>query len=1026
MHRYRARLGWRFPSFLMTVVMSLCPVVHGSIFTVTTTNDGGSGSLRQAILDANSSSGNSIYFNLTGTPPFTINLTNALPAINAPMTIDGRTQTGYSNAPLVELNGTSAGPAAAGLQLSAGYSSVFALAINRFKGHGLVVNSISNVIQGNFIGTDTGGILARGNGTNGIYVTSAGNQIGGIYASNANLISANDTGIYVFNTSGSVIQGNWIGLSRKGTNALGNAKNGIILDSNGGSTTGNIVGGTNGAARNVLSGNGQSGIYLNGSGTTGNFIQGNFIGTDSAGSLAVSNSGDGITIFNAPGNTVGPSNVISGNALSGISLSGGTATGNVFSGNFVGTDATGKFALGNRFDGFYLTNASANQIGGAGAGNVISGNFQNGILLVGGANSNLIRGNLIGLAVDGTNALANRYDGILISGGAGNTLGGIKSGNGNIISGNGTNGIFIGLSNDCFNVIVGNYVGTDIAGLKARPNGLDGILIQGCTNTVGSGNIISGNALAGIFISGASGGGAGNVMSGNYVGLDATGASGLGNGNDGVDLAAGAIGNVIGPNNVISSNGFVGIYLTNTSGNVISGNYVGTDATGTFSAGNHQGGIQVDHVTQTNWIGDAAGAGNVISGNNYYGVYLLGCSAQVVQANYVGVNASGNGGLGNNSGGVFLQNCNNNLIGGPGAGNVISGNGGNGFPEVFFTNSSGNYFQGNTVGLNAAGNAVVANNSDGINFMNSSSNVIGGVGAGNIISGNHAGLYFTNAASWNIIKGNLIGVAADGLSPFGNATHNVQFDSGCTNNILGGVNAGEGNVIAFAQSIFAGVRLRTNAFNNLISGNCIFSNGALGIDLGNAGTNSIIHLQTGVAGTNANRLQNYPVITNAVSGTATLIRGSFDSAPNKSYALEFFASPSGDVSGNGEGQMFLGKTNLVLGNVSPTNFTFVLPATMPAGWVITATATDSANNTSEFSNWLPASFVPQLQTGTRLVAGQFTISWTNNGGNFSLMQSTNLNPPLWLPTGIASATNGVYSVLMVPSNPANFYRLMAQ
>ena len=220
--------------------------------------------------------------------------------------------------------------------------------------------------------------------------------------------------------------------------------------------------------------------------------------------------------------------------------------------------------------------------------------------------------------------------------------------------------------------------------------------------------------------------------------------------------------------------------------------------------------------------------------------------------------------------------------------------------------------------------------------------------------------------------------------------------------------------------------MRTNAFNNLISGNRIFGNDALGIDLGNVGVNPNIPLQTGVAGTNANHLQNYPLITNVVSGTATLIRGSFDSAPNKSYALEFFSSPAGDASGNGEGQVFLGQTNLVLGNISPTNFSFMLPTTVPVGWVITATATDSANNTSEFSKWLPASFVPQLQTATRLVSGQFTLSWTNNGGSFSLMQSTNINPPLWLPTGIASPTSGVYSVLMIPSNQANFYRLMAQ
>lgn len=1079
----------------MTVAIFVCAVAEGGVFTVTNVNDSGAGSLRQAMTDALTNSGNTINFYLTGTPPFTINLASALPVVGNPLTIDGRTQPGYSNAPLVELNGTNADSGVVGLQLNAGYSSVFALAINRFASNGITVSGPSNVIQGNFIGTDPTGNLARGNKSYGICVKSAGNQIGGIYATNGNVICGNDTGIYLLNASGNVIQGNWIGLGFNGTNALGNANNGILV--NGGN--GNQIGGPNAGARNVISGNGQSGLYLNTASATRNLIQGNYLGTDVSGSLGITNLGDGITLNGAPGNTIGPSNVISGNALSGIQMMGATAKTNVVIGNFIGTDASGKIALGNRYDGLYLTNAPANQIGGTtvGTGNLISGNLQNGIVFIGGGNSNAVQGNLIGLANGGTNALPNRWDGILISGGSGNVIGALKGGGGNFISGNGTNGVFIMLTNDCFNLIAGNYIGTDVTGEKAVPNSLVGVLIQGCTNTVGGNNVISGNGQQGVVLSGVNGSAAGNVVMENYIGLDANGANGLGNGNAGVGISS-AAGNVIGPFNVISGNGYVGIYVIGpgAGGNVISGNYVGTDAsgattvpnnasgifvqattsgtiggtnagdgnlisgnssygvlltnsTGFFVAGNYVGldvngttaiknsgsGIYIANASLANWIGGSTTtARNVISGNNNSsgscGIWVIGSAAQVIQGNYVGTDASGTYAVGNSGMGIYLQNSTNNFIGGINAGNVIAGNGtaANNNYEVRLDYSPQNNIQGNYVGLNAAGMTGLGPiTADGIYLSYSSGNVIGGSlsGADNVVSSNHAGMFFDHA-SQNIISGNIIGLASDGSNPLGNNYHGVEFYTGSTNNFLGGVNPGTGNRIAFAKTGYAGVRVRTNAFNNLISGNCIYSNGTLGIDLGNVGTNPIIHLQAGGAGNDANRLQNYPILSNAVSGTATLIRGSFDGALGKTYALEFFASPVGNTNGYGEGRTFLGQTNLVLGGVSPTNFSFVLPATVPAGWVVTATATDATNNTSEFSNWVTTSPVPQLQTRTNSSAHQFTLSWTNTGGSFSLLQSSNLNPPQWTPTGVTSPTNGIYSVPVSATNPANFYRLLAQ
>ena len=1083
-------------------------IVWGDTYTVTTTSDSGAGSLRQAISTANTNAGaDIIVFQITGTKPFTISLASPLPVVSDPLTIDGETQPGYSNAPVVELNGVGAGSGAVGLQLDAGASgsSVLGLAINRFSAQGLVLNGTSNVIQGNFIGTDTSGTVARGNTGIGIWVKSPGNLIGGTNTGDGNLVSGgNDTGIYV-QSGGNTIQGNWIGVNFKGTNALGNINNGIAINGGGG----NVIGGTNAGAGNIVSGNGMSGVYLNGTGATGNLIQGNYLGTDVSGSLVVSNKGDGITLNNAPNNTLGPGNVISGNT-NGISLIGSQATANVIIGNFIGTDATGKIALGNRLYGIYLTNSPANTIGGttANTGNLISGNFLHGILFYGGSSSNVVAGNLIGLAVNGTNALPNQQAGILINGGVANTIGGTSQTARNIISGNGINGVYIGLPGDCFNLIAGNYIGTDISGRKPVANTRAGVWIQGCSNIIGgqnigkvtSRNIISGNGQQGIVI-GTNSSARGNQILGNFIGLDATGLTSLGNGNAGIGIS-GAAGNQIGSanaseRNVISGNGDAGIFIivTGATGNVIQGNYIGTDSTGTSALGNTKEGIYAESVggntigglsagmgnvisgnnssgisltnatgfaiagnyvglnaagtaavrnsgegvaisraASTNWVGGSSvAARNVIAGNGTYGVHLINSTAQIVQGNYIGTDVSGNYAVANSSGGIGVDNSTNNLIGGVGAGNLVSGNGALNFPSIRLNTAFGNSIQGNWIGVNAAGTAALGNLDTGIYLLNATSNVIGGTvtGSGNVVSGNGAnGLYF-KSASLNTVQGNFIGLAADGFSPLGNAQHNVQFDVGSTNNILGGLLPGAGNSIAYAKTgslgSYAGVRVRTGAYNNLISGNSIFGNDALGIDLGNQWTNPNIDCESGVAANAANLGQNYPILSNAVSGTATLVRGMFDSAAGKTYALQFFASPSGDPTGYGEGQLFLGQTNLTLQAGCATNFAVTLPTTAPAGWVITATATDTAGNTSEFSNWILASSVPGLQLVQNPGAAQFMIVWTNSGGSFGLLQSTNLNPPVLWTAGPASIlSNGNYSVLINPTNLAVFYRLLAQ
>ena len=183
----------------------------------------------------------------------------------------------------------------------------------------------------------------------------------------------------------------------------------------------------------MISGSGQLGIWIRGPGAAGNVVQQNLIGTDISGTLDFGNRFPGIWIDRAPGNLIGGTspaarNVISGNDQSGVYLSGTTATGNILQGNYIGTDITGSVDLGNSFAGVNLFDSPDNLIGGASpcAGNVISGNDQTGVFLRGvSADRNLIQGNLVGTDATGMAELPNATIGIVIFQGSDNVIGGV-------------------------------------------------------------------------------------------------------------------------------------------------------------------------------------------------------------------------------------------------------------------------------------------------------------------------------------------------------------------------------------------------------------------------------------------------------------------------------------------------------------------------------------------------------------------------------------------------------------------------
>jgi titin len=893
---------------------------------VTTTNASGPGSLQQAILDANATNGlDTIIFQIPGTGVHTISPTNALPSISDPVVIDGTTQPDYSGAPLIQISGANAGATSDGLRLTAGSSTILGLAINGFGGAGIHVQlpGGTNFIQGNYIGTDPTGTLSRGNGSaaqsGGVWIDgSSGNWIGGPYPTNRNLVSGNTgPGVYLLNCAGNTVQGNLIGTSASGAAALGNSNNGISLYNAGG----NQVGGTAAVARNLISGNGGSGVYLSGSGATGNLVQGNYIGTDTNGSLALPNAGDGVTVNGAPANTIGAANLLSGNSQSGLSLNGAGAGSNLVQGNYIGTDASGKHALGNQYSGVTVFGGNSNLVGGttAAARNVVSANKLSGIYITTNSAGNLVQGNYIGVDATGTNALGNAANGISIDSANSNTVGGATPGATNIISGNTNYGIEIYNTGATGNSIQGNYIGTAVTGQFALANQLSGVHIQSSGNTIGgiltgAGNLISGNGQDGIFLDGASA--ANNLVQGNFIGTVASGTSGLGNGRGGVGIS-GAPGNTIG--------------------------------------------------------GTASSAGNVISAN---------------------ANAAGQSGI-----------------------------------WLFTSGAAGNLIQGNKIGTDVTGTQPLGNTYEGIYLDSAPSNTIGGIvaGAGNLISANHTrGILLTNAA-WNVIQGNLIGTARDGLSDLGNQWYAFECTN-ASNNMIGGTNPAAGNCLAWSQLNGGygcpGARIRGGSTNDAILGNAIFSNLGLGIDLGTYGVNANISCD---ATAGDNMAQNYPVLTEAVSGRGIGISGTLNSRPNAKFLLQFFANPvcgSSSFPNNGQGQLYLGQMSVVTSNNCNTSFVAALPGSVPAGYVITATATDSANNTSEFSACVTAGLVPGLSVSPS-TNHQVTLAWTNAPTGFVLEQSTNLSPPIqWTAvTNMPVLTNGQFVLSLPAGTGSRFYVL---
>jgi hypothetical protein len=439
-----------------------------------------------------------------------------------------------------------------------------------------------------------------------------------------------------------------------------------------GAVDGLVIAGGNSTVRGLVIDNFASGsafvLKLNGS----DVVAGDFVGTDVTGEAAAADYVGIVTNPNEPilstGNTIGGDapvdrNIISGNNYIGIDID----NANLIEGNYIGTDRSGTYAVAN---GTGIVVGSNNTIGGmtttpgAGAGNVISGNTGFGIQL---GNQNLVAGNVIGTTATGLAALGNS-GGIL--GGSYNTIGGTTPGARNIISGNTSGGIAdpgVSISGP-YNLIEGNYIGTDITGTTLLGNPGGGIVISSSYNTIGGTTAAARNTIS-------------NGFAGNPIGIAQGGGQ------------------------------------PPVLGNMVQGNYIGTDVTGTQALPNETGIVLTGGVYDTLIGGTVPGASNVISGNNNESLIILqgeDTAAQeagdtdiptntLIQGNFIGTDKSGAmllGDHGNAETGIYIVDANNTTIGGtvPGAGNTIAFNGGYG---VYINAGSGNSILGNSIFANS-------------------------------------------------------------------------------------------------------------------------------------------------------------------------------------------------------------------------------------------------------------------------------------------------------------------------------------
>jgi len=909
------------------------------------------------------------------------------------------------------------GNARSGIQITEGATNNTVGPGNVISGNGecgIIVQmqtTIGNRIIGNLVGTTVDGMGPLGNGTHGILMNAPSNLIGGYNVEERNVVSANGyIGIEIgsiIDIHGDTVRGNYIGTDITGNGALFNSAADLALNN----TSFNIVGGMENGARNVM---GSMGI--GNEGAHDNQVMGNYIGlrADGTGPIDAEVLRSGILISDASDNTIGPGNVISGVEY-GIYITEYfgvdevITTNNKIIGNLIGTNANGDGPVSNT-EGIRIENVSGIQVGGylVKERNVISGNDIGVHIFGDDAQSNVVAGNYLGTNKAGTGRISN-YNGVRITEGRNNLIGGPEEGALNVISGNTHNGVWIigtGTADSLGNAVQGNYIGLAANGVDPLGNEAMGVAIRLAGGNLIGGpedahrNIVSANGTPntlnfGIYIE-LGHPDRGNTVQGNYVGTDVSGMYDVGNISTAIQITNASKNKIL--ENLVSGNG-AGIYSYEsedpgqyvTRNNIISRNRVGLKANGTEWLGNDYAGIVVNRGNENLVGGLSPGEGNIVVGSGTIGIRLFdNADGNRVLRNYVGTNSEGEIAMPNNTGISLETGVNNNIVGG----NTIA------FNELVGIDIGPGVSENHL-----EGNRIIGNGGEGI-YLAGEDNVIGGPNDAyrNMINGPAGGIVIAPDGTGNLIQNNFIGTDETGTKDLAEGEYDGIQIGGTNNVVRDNLVSGYGgdgidiscqpesgtipnnNLVEFnsiglsysgvdfipnqngiflnsamnnsiinnevAGNLQYGIHIIDDAgptINNRISANSIHDNGMLGINLG---TDEVTQNDDVILDPDdgPNNLQNFPVLDSiSFSSDDVKVGGFLKSNSDATYIIEFFSSTVGDNSSYGEGTTFLGADTLMTNDIGYVAFVTNIPLAYYSGQVITATAIDQDGNTSEFS-----------------------------------------------------------------------------
>ena len=638
---------------VLSLFLIAAHIAAASDYVVTTTADSGEGSLRVALNGVSGSymGTSTISFNIPtsdsgfdpATGAWTILLQSNLPYIlGNNITIDGTTQTTNQgdlnpNGPEVVIKSTTGLTFAFGVvgpnTMIGRNNAIKGLALGGFEYSIMLFGAVDCSVMDCYIGIQADGQSPfEPSNTYGIGVTG-GTYMGYTteYSHNItisdNIISGNAiAGVALVGAYNVTVSGNRIGCDLTGTQSVPNSQ-GIYITS---AAHDNVIGGETEAARNLLSGNTNAAIVMDGMNVRNNAVKGNYIGLDITGAAPLSNHYGVIIQQKANNNlvggtTAGSRNVISCNSEIGVYIQ--AADSNRVSANYIGLDHTGTFSFNDaqgiplQANGVEINSAGRhNIIGGSTTGerNIISGNKIYGCIYYGHCSHNNIAGNYIGSDVTGTVSIPNAT-GICVDGSSNHNI--MEN---NLLSGNRSYGLFIVTRATDSNIFRGNYVGCDASGLSPLPNDVGLMLAAFAKGNVIGGdspsdrNIFSGNRYAGIEVTDY--GCDGNRITGNYIGVDATGNAPLPNEN-GIIVSA-LIHNLDVSHNVVSSNRQFGLLITDQADSVmVYSNIIGSSADTLLPLGNGSAGVMLSAGAHDNFIG-LNGRGNVIAYNDTAGVML--------------------------------------------------------------------------------------------------------------------------------------------------------------------------------------------------------------------------------------------------------------------------------------------------------------------------------------------------------------------------------------------------------------------